>query len=40
MTNIILIGCNGKMGKMVSECVKNDDEAERVTDILRAIIAA
>lgn len=25
MTNIILIGCNGKMGKMVSECVKNSD---------------
>lgn len=28
MTNIILTGCNGKMGKMVSECVKTMDNVK------------
>ena len=28
MTNIILTGCNGKMGKMVSECVKSMEDVK------------
>ena len=28
MIKIIMHGCNGKMGKMITELVKNDDAAE------------
>lgn len=33
MTNIILSGCNGVMGRTITELVKNDDEAKIVAGI-------
>ena len=33
MTNIILVGCNGKMGKMVSECVKDEKDVVIVAGV-------
>ena len=33
MTNIILCGCSGVMGRTITELVKNDDEARIVAGI-------
>ena len=27
MVNIIMVGCNGKMGQVITDIVNNDDEA-------------
>ena len=33
MTKILLHGCNGKMGRMITELVKNDADAEIVAGV-------
>ena len=48
MVKIIMHGCNGKMGQVITDMVKNDDTAEivagidvvdnRITDILYSLI--
>ena len=33
MTNIIMLGCNGRMGQMITDIVAKDDEAQIVAGI-------
>ena len=33
MTDIIMLGCNGRMGQMITEIVGNDSEAQIVAGI-------
>ena len=33
MTNIILSGCNGKMGKVITECVNGNNDCQIVAGV-------